>query len=967
MTSIFILLLHKFNMEDHYAQLLAKQTPQRSAVKSAFIQKCISFGSTRKGLSFEDSVMDGGFPASGEPSMSFGQGNEMNSSVSGIFENDFSNVSKMELTNMSRGDFLIDRMDLTNRSQMEFSNMQNMNFTNGSKMDFTNVSKMDFTNVSQMNFTDVDKGEYDTALSIITKPSVTDSLYDDFLEFFISYSAEHEIFNLLLNYEEICCRGFETVSKMVMKNTCTETSLSKVSDMLTSLQLERNTWRLLRILFQDRLEADMVDEAEMLMSTLGKTSDKQIVDNLYQKDAYIRQSQLIVDWLEKNNEEDIQSTFFDKFEHFTDKCIALEHSLNELTTSNINRNHKSIREMDPDAAFRQESYPLHETDKENERRLFKFMFICIRAGKLDEAQQLAERFGEAWLAAALEGWRLHHDPNYEAEVTAGQELQTIEGNKYRDLWKAACWEASQSPVVSPYEQAIYGALCGNLKAVLSVCQTWEDYLWAYARTSLDKLIEREIRNFTQQGRSLEELPMEYWDKVLDVEEIFHELEASAVKSSCKMNHHVIQKYIILDDLGGLIEEMYSWLISNNSLDGQILRCMAHIILFLRVVGRSTKEELCVPILEAYVQELIKARKVSLIAPYVSTLPKEQQIIWYARFLEGITDNDERQKCLKYAEEAGLDVPQITKMVVKNIREKDPIKMEETDLSGKEALEAAIEKREQLSSWLVLAILLCCGSGEEAIEAAIEKRLPRRRPIFGAGESTTQRKMEAAKLLFRKIPTDSVAVMIQLSKANGFEELPADDDNTTREYLCFKAYLEAMDAFNNWFHHSIHGKPKQPPPPTGDHIGFKEKVAYEHEQQQFQKDLERWQSVVNMLGSTATECLYNVLLFVNGGWMIDQRTDGTSDPNRQQQMAHLRKFCIPHVTRLLHDVLLTEEKYKESIQLVDFIFSERYELYKEFSPEDIKQFLKVSLDSSFALLDKNMDPLGYSSKLIEETS
>lgn len=46
--------------------------------------------------------------------------------------------------------------------------------------------------------------------------------------------------------------------------------------------------------------------------------------------------------------------------------------------------------------------------------------------------------------------------------------------------------------------------------------------------------------------------------------------------------------------------MYSWL-NSMKLDGHILRCMVHLILFLRVVGRSSKDELCVPVLEAYVQ------------------------------------------------------------------------------------------------------------------------------------------------------------------------------------------------------------------------------------------------------------------------------------------------------------------------------------------------------------------------------
>lgn len=55
---------------------------------------------------------------------------------------------------------------------------------------------------------------------------------------------------------------------------------------------------------------------------------------------------------------------------------------------------------------------------------------------------------------------------------------------------------------------------------------------------------------------------------------------------------------------------------------------------------------------------------------------------YFLFLLGINDNKERQKCLEYAEQAGLDIPKITKTVVRNIREKEPDTTEHmTDLSA----------------------------------------------------------------------------------------------------------------------------------------------------------------------------------------------------------------------------------------------------------------------------------------------
>lgn len=67
------------------------------------------------------------------------------------------------------------------------------------------------------------------------------------------------------------------------------------------------------------------------------------------------------------------------------------------------------------------------------------------------------------------------------------------------------------------------------------------------------------------------------------------------------------------------------------------------------------------------QLLIEMRESKLVAWYVSQLTQEDQIYYYAAFLEEITDPDERSACLKAAQEAGLNVDVITKTVVENIR------------------------------------------------------------------------------------------------------------------------------------------------------------------------------------------------------------------------------------------------------------------------------------------------------------
>ena len=61
---------------------------------------------------------------------------------------------------------------------------------------------------------------------------------------------------------------------------------------------------------------------------------------------------------------------------------------------------------------------------------------------LGQAQDLCSRVGEAWKAAALEGWRLYHDPNT-SSLGPGGTRQKVTGNPHRDLWKTVCWRLAQ--------------------------------------------------------------------------------------------------------------------------------------------------------------------------------------------------------------------------------------------------------------------------------------------------------------------------------------------------------------------------------------------------------------------------------------------------------------------------------------------------------------------------------------------
>ena len=58
-------------------------------------------------------------------------------------------------------------------------------------------------------------------------------------------------------------------------------------------------------------------------------------------------------------------------------------------------------------------------------------------------------------------------------VPVSGELAAVEGNPYRDIWKAVCWRMAEDERFSVYERAIYAALSGNLREVsFSLITNW---------------------------------------------------------------------------------------------------------------------------------------------------------------------------------------------------------------------------------------------------------------------------------------------------------------------------------------------------------------------------------------------------------------------------------------------------------------------------------------------------------------
>ncbi|XP_076461376.1 nuclear pore complex protein Nup107-like [Babylonia areolata] len=786
-------------------------------------------------------------------------------------------------------------------------------------------------------------------------------LFSDFEQCLRQNGAPHQVLDLLSDYETAVSEQVSIIRKLVRRARLEQLKFKKTYGTLDLLDKERSTWQLIHSLFKDRLETQALgdthlmehddDDPDMALHPKQRIidlSEQEITSKLFEKDADLRQCQLVVDWLENCAREDLDEVA-DNVKFFTDRPVVWENTLHHLQTrkkgTSQNTERPLVDQLDPDAPVRQKRY-LDDLDKEDEQRLLQHLFMCIRAGQLDKAQELCQSCGQAWRAATLEGWRLYHDANHsrlQATITP------VTGNPHRDVWKRVCWRMATEGKYDPFETAIYAVLSGNLKGVLPVCHSWYDYLWAYFRTLVDVRVEQEVRLRSVTFRSPVDLPQLYWDCLMEPAQVFEELQACSdqrIRKECEQWYHVIQRHIILGDMSALVEVLYDWAHKHRrSLPHHLLRFMAHLVLFLRRIGHDVKEDLCTVILEAYVERLIESGQKQLIAHYVSTLPAPQQVQWYAHFLEGVKGQEERQACLRQGEEAGLDVAAITKRVVENIRHRDtPVVSLDTSLAINVGISEDDRQKIEAIDWLVF-------DPAQRAEALKQANAVMRSFIV-------LKKHNAAREVFNKLPADSIDVVYKMWHAKtGSTSLPPSDDNALREYMCMQAYLDAMESYNDWFSLYHHSKPAEP---SGADVGssFTDRVAQEHRMKQYLLDRERWQH--NLLRQTqiTKDRIYNVLLFMDGGWMVDRFEDPGEEESRGQQLALLRKVHIPALCLNLHHMLHASGMYSECLQLADCIASEYHQLYKEFSKDDLKQLLRQIRESSLSLLDQNKDPLGY---------
>ncbi|KAI5711502.1 hypothetical protein M8J75_000876 [Diaphorina citri] len=713
---------------------------------------------------------------------------------------------------------------------------------------------------------------------------------------------------------------------------------TKDDEFMKWLAKESNVWRLVSALYQYRLAPPPNDVHT------GHITEKTVVEMLFKNDPHIAECQIIIDWLEKSAADENDREEKPSIEHFTDKTVLWENTLFQLKNNRelpFSANKQLVSSMDPDAPLKEKRH-LHPLDEEDERRLLTQVFREVRCGRLDTAQKLCLHVGQGLKASILEGWRPFHDPNFDLTSNTTERFP-IEGHPNRDLWKLSAWGQSECPKMPRAWRAAMGILCGNLDAALLMCNTWEDILWAHLKVYVDLRVEEEIRENIV-GRRYCPMPDKYWNQKFDLDKVFQELEncqSSSIKQEAHQPDREIQQAVILDNVTSLMSHLHGYVTRDNGPGSRVTRLAAHLVLVFRIFEQARDEtrKMGDDIIKAYIKDCTGRGNPHLVAYYVSHLSPSEQNQVYAEYLESIVDADLRAECLQAAEQNRLAIRDITNLVVEKVKQKSSKSKRKTLLP--ETTEEDMDKINAID-WITFY-------PEQRADALWKTNEFVRLFVL-------QDKLEAAKMALGKISEDTINSLCDGGDVTSHTSRSwSRNASSIREYLCHKTYLAAEEAFNEWFHYYNSTKPRGPPEINED-AAYSERVLHESRLQQYEEVVAEWTSKLKLYSKTTKSKLYNVLLFPDGGWMVDQFEPEDSD--RQKQLQSLRKSVIPKVVSLLYSLLSTMEEHTEILNIADILVSEQNQLYKVYSQSELEDLLNKFADSSTELLKSGLDPWGF---------
>ncbi|KAJ2400753.1 Nucleoporin nup84, partial [Coemansia sp. RSA 2559] len=464
---------------------------------------------------------------------------------------------------------------------------------------------------------------------------------------------------------------------------------------------ESDTWELLGRLYSLRLQPspDIDSEdaemdgggeagAEMEMDTGAakgnSTADTDFtrVQELLGSDSLLSEYVEVRRWLEEKAPAFHPVETRKGYLFYTRKSIRDRKTRADASSQQAEKADNTVTEADPDATSRQRKELAYE-DAEYESGLLRTLYEYVRRGRVGDAMDLCAESDEPWRAASMKGGLLWRDPGLEPEGDDDDIPASAEngkgmvdrkpthtaGNINRMLWKQTCAALAHDENNDVYERALYAALGGRLDEVLLVCESWEDYLWAYVNTMIEAKIDNGIVDANAlytpaQTTSLDHIQSKY-PPIHDMAHVFEsltEIDSTILRASAKQPFHLLQRALITNDFANYTAD-YARRLRADDMDEEerdLLRVVVHAALYLSELGVDLPKDAVESVLQAYIGILSKDHK-ELVAIYITYLPASIQTESYALFLCRISEPiNTRLQLLRLAERHRLDVDAICK-------------------------------------------------------------------------------------------------------------------------------------------------------------------------------------------------------------------------------------------------------------------------------------------------------------------
>eukprot|EP00798_Chlamydomonas_sp_ICE-L_P004835 gene4835-34588_t len=276
----------------------------------------------------------------------------------------------------------------------------------------------------------------------------------------------------------------------------------RLKALAAEMEAQARTWHLLWCLHCNEMAPAGTGGPEVIDAG-GRRTHRQMVADLITTDPLLTRLGNVVSWLESIADDTLSQNPAPRFADTDGVWLETKYVLGQAGTVTQLRPHRQSKALGRDSAT-------------GDERLMMRLWQLVRAGRVAEARTLCRQCGQPWRSVSLGGTG-EYGPLpvgvaanlLEEEMDEGTQMEDMAvevdlglGN-LRALWKQSCLVASEAPASSPkFEAALYGALCGNLSAVLPVCNNWEDACWAYCRAWLDLRTDDLIRAERQSPQDL---------------------------------------------------------------------------------------------------------------------------------------------------------------------------------------------------------------------------------------------------------------------------------------------------------------------------------------------------------------------------------------------------------------------------------------------------------------------------------